>query len=152
MPLRAQVDGRWLNAAILSDTEWQELKGSRSLRMPCCGMPAYGRTSRLGTRHFYHAPGSHCGAEGESAEHLAAKAEIARACNELGWEAFSEFAGNNWRADVYATRGRHRVAFEIQWSRQSIEVTRRPPCSVRYWNHTEEHEFPSACAASVAYL
>lgn len=124
MPLRAQVDGISVNAALLSDAEWQALKASRSLRMPCCDTRGYQRTSRLGIRHFVHSPGSHCGAEGESSEHLAAKAEIVRACHEVGWDVQSEFAGDKWRADVYATRGRHRVAFEVQWSPQTLEQTR----------------------------
>lgn len=124
MPLRAQLDGQSLNAALLSETQWQALKGSRSLRMPCCDTPAHRRTSRLGTRHFAHSPGGHCGALGECAEHLAAKAEIMRVCHELGWDALSEYIGDKWRADVYAMRGRHRIAFEIQWSPQTLEVTR----------------------------
>lgn len=122
MPLRAQVDGVWLNAALLSQPEWEALK-ERSIRMPCCDVPAYRRTSSLGTRHFVHSPGSHCGAEGESSEHLAAKAEVVRACHELGWDVQTEFACQDWRADVYATQGRHRAAFEIQWSPQTFEVT-----------------------------
>ncbi len=124
MPLRAQFDGNSLNAVLLSETQWQVLKGSRSLRMPCCDALAYRRTSRLGTRHFAHSPGSHCGAEGESAEHLAAKAEIVVVCHELGWDALSEYVGDRWRADVYATRGPHRIAFEIQWSTQTLQITR----------------------------
>lgn len=124
MPLRVQLNENSLNAALLSETQWQALKGSRSLRMPCCDAPAYGRTSRLGTRHFAHSPRSHCGAEGECAEHLAAKAEIVRVCHELGWDALSEYVGNQWRADVYATRGRYRLAFEIQWSKQTLQATR----------------------------
>lgn len=124
MPLRVQLNGNSLNAALLSETQWQALKGSRSLRMPCCDAPAYGRTSRLGTRHFAHSPRSHCGAEGECAEHLAAKAEIVRVCHELGWDALSEYVGNQWRADVYAKRGRYRLAFEIQWSKQTLQATR----------------------------
>jgi hypothetical protein len=124
MPLRVQLDGNSINAALLSETQWQALKGSRSLRMPCCDALAYRRTSQLGTRHFAHSPRSHCGAEGECAEHLAAKAEIVRVCNELGWDAISEYVGDQWRADVYAMRGRHRLAFEIQWSTQTLQVTR----------------------------
>ncbi len=124
MPLRAQLDGNSINAALLSETQWEAFKGSRSLRMPCCDALAYRRTSRLGTRHFAHSPGSHCGAEGESAEHLAAKAEIVRVCHDLGWDAISEYVSDQWRADVYATRGRHHLAFEIQCSRQTLDVTR----------------------------
>jgi transposase len=92
--------------------------------MPCCDALAYRRTSRLGTRHFAHSPGSHCGAEGECAEHLAAKAEIVVVCHELGWDALSEYARDQWRADVYATRGPHRLAFEIQWSSQTLQTTK----------------------------
>lgn len=125
MPLRAQVDGVEVNAALLSQTEWQALKGSHSIRLPCCNRGAYRRVSRLGTRHFAHSPGGHCGALGESAEHLAAKAEIVNACHELGWDVQSEFACENWRADVYATKDGHRVVFEIQWSPQTLEDTRK---------------------------
>lgn len=124
MPLRAQLDGRSINAVLLSETEWQALKGSRLLRMPCCDAPAYRRTSRLGTRHFAHSPKHHCGTEGESAEHLAAKAEIVRVCHDLGWNADSEVAEGQWRADVLATRDRHRLAFEVQWSTQTLDATR----------------------------
>lgn len=124
MPLRAQLDGNSINAALLSEIQWQTLKGSQSLRMPCCDALAYRRTSRLGTRHFAHSPGSHCGAEGECAEHLAAKAEIVLVCHDLGWDALSEYVGDHWRADVYATRGPHRLAFEIQWSTQTLQITR----------------------------
>ena len=124
MPLRAQLGERSINAVLLSETEWLALKGSQFLRMPCCGAPAYRRTSRLGTRHFAHSPKHHCGAEGECVEHLAAKAEIVRVCHELGWTADSEVAEGQWRADVLATRDRHRLAFEVQWSSQTLDVTR----------------------------
>jgi len=124
MPLKAKLDGVWINAALLSEAEWLALRVSRSILMPCCGKRAYQRRSRLDTRHFVHSPGSHCGSPGESAEHLAAKAEIVRVCRDLGWDVQSEFAGENWRADIYATKTRHRIAFEVQWSPQSFEVTR----------------------------
>ncbi len=124
MPLRAQLDGRSINAALLSEAEWQTLKTSPLLRMPCCDAFAYRRTSHLGTRHFAHSSRNNCGAEGEREEHLAAKAEIVRVCHDLGWSADSEVAGGQWRADVLAARDRHRVAFEVQWSNQTLEITR----------------------------
>jgi len=37
-------------------------------------------------------------------------------------DALSEYVGNQWRADVYAKRGRYRLAFEIQWSKQTLQV------------------------------
>lgn len=127
MRLSAQLEGQSVNAALLSDAEWRGLKGSRRVRMPCCDTRGYARTSRLGTRHFVHSPGSHCEGEGESPEHLAAKAEIVRACDEQGWDVRSEFACDNWRADVYATRGNQRIVFEVQWSPQTLELVSKIP-------------------------
>ena len=94
--------------------------------MPCCDVPgATGAPVRPGAPGtWFRSAKNHCGAEGERAEHLAAKAEIVRVCNELGWAADSEVAEGQWRADVLAIRDRHRVAFEIQWSCQTLDVTR----------------------------
>jgi hypothetical protein len=123
MPLSAQLDGYPLDATVLSEAEWNTLK-SASLQMLCCNARAYKRISRLGTRHFVHSRSGHCGTERETAEHLAAKAEILRVCHELGWNAVPEYPGDNWRADVYAARGQHQLAFEIQWSNQTLDETR----------------------------
>lgn len=59
--------------------------------------------------------------EGESFYHLKAKADILRACARAGYEAATEIAGEGWRADVLATRGDVRVAFEVQWSFLRLE-------------------------------
>ncbi len=125
MPLRVQLGGNSIDATLLSETDWQALKGSPSLRMLCCEARCYLRTSPLGTQHFVHWPKSHCGAEGESAEHLEAKAGIVRRLRELRCDAVPEYRGDGWIADVYGTReGFSPVVFEVQWSRQSLEVTR----------------------------
>lgn len=59
--------------------------------------------------------------EGETFYHLKAKADIARACEHAGYSATTEMAGEGWRADVLATRGEARIAFEVQWSFLRLE-------------------------------
>ncbi len=67
---------------------------------------------------------SNCDCKPESPEHLSAKFEIIKACQENGWTATPEYAENEWRADVLATKNGKRIAFEIQWSNQTIDDTK----------------------------
>jgi hypothetical protein len=78
---------------------------------------AYGRTSPRGLQHFVHPPQSGCAHSGETHGHLIGKAEILGACAESGHEAQTEHTEDGWRADVLATRGDVRVAFEVQIGR-----------------------------------
>ena len=102
-----------------------ELKSKKSvLTLPCCEQEGYLRISRKGLKHFVHSKSAcPCNWKPESPEHLKAKVTIIEACRESGWEAVSEFSENDWRADVLAVQGRKRIAFEVQWSRQSYEET-----------------------------
>jgi hypothetical protein len=59
----------------------------------------------------------------ETSKHDSIKAEIFLACNDLGFLATQEYKGKGWRADVYATEGSKKVAFEIQISPQSLKKT-----------------------------
>jgi hypothetical protein len=54
--------------------------------------------------------------EGETFQHLKAKSDIVRACMRAGYQATTEIVGEGWRADVLASRGETRIAFEVQWS------------------------------------
>lgn len=129
MPLRAvdRITGTELIAPLLSEAEWQALKaaarlGQAELIMPCCGSAAELRTSKLGTRHFKHkARPQNCAWENETLEHLSAKAEIVIACQQAGYAVTPEHAEADWRADVLAVRGGARLAFEVQWTRQSLD-------------------------------
>lgn len=128
MPLRAFVDEQEVVAPLLSEEAWEALRErvlaeKLVVMLPCCDTPGYLRRSRLGTRHFAHkrstsADGVRCEMEGETLEHLKAKAEIVRAAKEAGYVAAPEIPGDGWRADVMATRpnGTGRIAFEVQWS------------------------------------
>ena len=77
------------------------------------------RVSKLGTQHFVHAHRSDtCTPAPESAEHLLLKSIVLRAVRDTGWNGDVEVCGpdGTWRADVMATRGSLRVAFEMQLS------------------------------------
>lgn len=129
MPLRALIDGRDLVAPLLDDVEWEELRADVrakrvALGLPCCATCAFPRVSKLGTRHFVHRRANGCSGSGETFQHLWTKAEVLHACAESGWEAQAEVAGDGWRADVLATRGEARIAFEAQWSPQEEEGSR----------------------------
>lgn len=118
MPLRAQVNGVDVIAPLLSEAAAAALRDSdAAIVLPCCGAAGYLRRSRLGTLHFAHKRGTHCdAAAGETIQHLKAKADIVVACQRAGFAALTEVAGADWRADVLATRGAARIAFEVQWS------------------------------------
>lgn len=129
MPLRAFFGEQELISTDLPQEQWDALKeavksGKKPLILPCCQQPGFLRVSSKGLRHFVHAKSSEtCDWKPESAEHLRAKSEIIAACRASGWHAIPEYAENDWRADVLATKNNLRIAFEVQWSPQTLEET-----------------------------
>lgn len=125
MPLRALLNGTDIIAPLLTLPEWQALRAEARARrfpvLPCCGAPAYGRTSPRGLQHFFHPPQSACERSSETTEHLYAKYAILQACRERGYEASTEWDEGPWRADVLARKDGRGVAFEVQWTRQSLD-------------------------------
>jgi hypothetical protein len=126
MPLRAVIDGSDVIAPLVADDEWSALRGrvrqkTAAVVLPCCEAGAFLRASKLGTKHFVHRRAAGCAGGGETYQHLWAKAEVVHACVEAGWNVATEVAGDGWRADVLASRGTARVAFEVQWSAQADE-------------------------------
>lgn len=117
--------------------EWINLKTkakSLDLKMNCCGSPAIMKTSALGTQFFAHkSKGSdNCDAgNGESKEHLYAKYIVSKTLHGMGWHVELEKRGSTpdgqvWIADIYAEKGRAKMAVEIQWSPQGyVETMRR---------------------------
>lgn len=119
---------------VEDDAAWRRLRESnaeaRDLRMPCCGAAVVLRTSPLGTRHFAHARRGPCSSAPETAEHLLAKRIVVDGIRRTAWSARTEQEGTTpdgerWRADVLATKGKAKVAVEIQWSRQDHDETLR---------------------------
>ncbi len=135
---------------------WNALRESnakdRNLRMPCCGACVVLRTSPLGTRHFAHAKRGPCTTAPETAEHLLAKRKVVEGIRRTGWTVKTEQEGTTpegerWRADVLATKGKGRVAIEVQWSRQEVEETfrrqsRYDDAEVRGLWLFRQHDFP----------
>ncbi|MGB3513808.1 MAG: competence protein CoiA family protein [Microcoleaceae cyanobacterium] len=95
--------------------------------MPCCEARGYLRTSKHKIKHFVHNKKDGCNYSSETWQHLLCKTEIARACKAMGYDVKTEASGLDWRADVLATKQVKnqlvQLAFEVQWSPQSLEET-----------------------------
>ncbi len=98
--------------------------------MACCGADAVLKTTAQGTQFFAHkSKSSSCSvSDGESRDHQFAKYVVCRTLHELGWNVQTEKRGSTpdgriWVADVYAEKGKTKVAVEIQWSPQSFVDT-----------------------------
>lgn len=130
MPLRAYIDNEEIISIDQSDEKWNDLKKRLKtkeslLTLPCCKQEGFLRTSSKGLKHFVHAKSDNtCDWRPESPEHLKAKIEIIEACKENDWKAIPEFAETNWRADVLAIQNGKKIAFEVQWSKQTFEETK----------------------------
>ena len=158
MPLKCVSDSEEFFAFNITNVEeWHELRArnaqDRSLHMQCCGAGVVLKTSKLGTRYFAHARKGPCLTAPESSEHLRAKEIIATAVQRAGWLARVEQTGQTndqqtWIADVLASRGgKTAIAFEVQWSRQSLEETVKRQdvyrsASVRGLWLMRQHDFP----------
>lgn len=135
MPLKCFRDDQPILAFDMeTEAAWaalrQENAVQKNLRMPCCGAGVTLRTSKLGTKHFAHSRRGPCATAPESAEHLLAKRAIVDGARMARWDAVTEQAGESaelgpWIADVLATKDVKKIAFEVQWSRQRDDETRR---------------------------
>jgi hypothetical protein len=129
MPLRAFINDEEVLAPFISDTDWQVLKSQKpNIVLPCCGQYGFFRVSKLGTKHFVHKNKTGCNWNSETWQHLLTKTEIVKACKQAGYEAKTEVSASDWRADILATKqsnqGLIQVALEVQWSPQTLEVTK----------------------------
>jgi hypothetical protein len=135
MPLKCIRNGNQIFAFnYANDDAWKALRNENAdtndLRMECCNSKVVLRTSPLGTRHFAHSRLGECTTAPETAEHLLAKDTVAKAAIRAGWQVAVEQRGNTangelWIADVLATNAKGKsVAFEVQWSRQTIDETK----------------------------
>ncbi|TRW17968.1 competence protein CoiA [Glacieibacterium frigidum] len=132
MPLRCLDDtGADVHAFAVPPDAWTALaadnRARRHLGMPCCGARVSLKRSALGLQFFAHVGRGGCTTGDESPEHLALKQIAVDAARAHGWHAETEVAADDgtWRADVLATRGRARVAVEVQWSPQDDAETLR---------------------------
>lgn len=115
--------------------DWISLKEDKEseFKMPCCGVDAILKTSRLGTQFFAHkarAKYKSCASSKESPDHIHIKYLVSKELYKQGWSVEVEKRGQtddgeNWIADVYAEKGKAKIAIEVQWSPQSFVETKR---------------------------
>ena len=136
MPLRClnSHDGKSLLAIDLTPAGWDQLRADnlkkRHLSMPCCNAGVVLKTSKLGTRFFAHKRIGDCTVTGETEHHLKLKTIAVEVARSFGWDAETEVSGKTpdgeeWIADMLATKGEAKVAIEIQWSPQTSDETLR---------------------------
>jgi len=132
MPLRCIDEvGESVHSFEIEHERWnalrEENKRHQHLRLPCCGGGTVLKTSRLGTHFFAHHKNGECGGAPESLDHLQIKEIVAKEMRECGWHAETEVTGycpngEQWRTDVLASKANVKVAVEVQWSPESIDV------------------------------
>ena len=115
--------------------DWIALKEDKNstFKMTCCGSRAILKTSKLGTQFFAHKvkpKDSNCSTGGESAEHIHIKYLVMKELDRNGWAVEVEKRGatpngEEWIADIYAEKGKAKIAIEVQWSPQAFIETKR---------------------------
>lgn len=135
MPLKCFRGEEEIYSFEMESNEWwerlrEENAKTKILRMTCCGAAVVLKTSPLGTKYFAHARKGPCKTAPETAEHLLAKKTIIEGLSRTDWAAKPEQdgetpSGEKWTADVLASKEALKVAFEVQWSRQTGDETRR---------------------------
>jgi hypothetical protein len=130
MPFRAVVDGENLLSLRIDKEAWRSLTarvraGEDLVRMTCCQSPGILKISSRGRQFFAHrSQPVECEWKPESPAHIELKAVVHEAVLGVGgWAAEVEASGTNWQADVLATRGKVRIAIEVQLSTQGQAKT-----------------------------
>jgi hypothetical protein len=127
MPLRALFNNAEIHSYEFDALQWQKLKQeykNQDLIMTCCGQNGIPKTSKLNNFYFAHKSLSDCLCAKESAEHLYLKFLIAKIAHESGWDVTTEKQGTTqngeaWIADVFCTKNKAKLAFEVQLSQQA---------------------------------
>ncbi len=129
MPLKAIINNKEIISSLLNSEDWNNLKQeikkyNYDVIISQTGKKGYLRKSSLGLQHFAHKQGEKpLDWKPESVQHLLAKDQIVKGCQDAGWQAIPEFKENDWEADILTFYNNIRVAFEVQWSYQTYEKT-----------------------------
>jgi len=123
----ALLDGEPVVAFDLDQADFAVLK-TRSRSSPGClrfsdGLVAIPRSGTSVGQHFSHKPGEGGTTEPETIHHIEAKRAVRDVARARGWDAQIEARDPEglWVADVLLTRGATKVAFEVQWSPQTVD-------------------------------
>ena len=127
MSIRAMLNSESIHSFNYDSDTWDLLKKTYKnldLSMPCCGVSAIPKTSKLNNYFFAHKKQGECVTAPETAEHLYLKTLISKIALSEGWEVTTEKQGQTptgelWIADIYCTKGNAKLAFEVQWSSQT---------------------------------
>lgn len=138
MPLKCFNNNKPIYSFDFNEDEWEALrkenKQTKCLETSCCNEKVVLKTSPLGTRYFAHIRKGECKTAPMTAEHILAQLHIIDGIKRTNWDFEPEAnpekceitpTGREWQADVLATKNKHKIAFEVQWSRQSIKETLR---------------------------
>src|SRR5699024_8034414 len=87
------------------------------------GLHAVPRSGRVIGAHFAHRKGEGGNTEPETLHHINARRVIRDVGLELGWQVEIEarHPQGRWQADALLSKGRRRIAFEVQWSPQGVD-------------------------------
>lgn len=123
-------DGEPVVAFDLSDEEFEVVR-ARYRADPSClvlpdGTPAVPRRTQVVRAHFARKAGFPGTTETETVHHVRAKRAVRDAALAAGWGAQVEARAPSgaWQADVLVWRDECRLAFEVQWSAQTVEEYR----------------------------
>lgn len=113
-------------------------------------------------QYFAHKGDSNCSAAPETEAHLLLKRMTVEAARTNGWDVETEAvgttaSGEQWKADVLARKGDHKMAIEIQWSAQTNEETLRRQAryalsGVRCYWLMRQRKFPISHALPAARI
>jgi hypothetical protein len=135
MPLRAIVINLYTGeekefiTSLLSSERWSDLKNAiknKKVEVLVASTNKKGiiKRSKLGLQYVAHKKGeAPINWKPESDQHLYLKHLVAQACQRAGWTPKVEVAGPGYISDVLASKNDRKIAFEIQWSKQSLERT-----------------------------
>lgn len=120
-------NGRPVDAASISSTDWEALKQSAQLGdfvMPCCKAPAVLKTSINGL-HFFSHLSDECDTAPETKWHKSGKAAVLAALACMGIDGDEEKpghspAGDKWEADVLFSFSGRTIVIELQRSYQHL--------------------------------
>ena len=130
MALKALVNGKPLCSLDLSLEEWRAVQAQKPpIRMYCCQTRGYMRI-REEFQEFVHYRGTDdCLGRPDSPVHDLLKVAVMNAARANSWiadvEVVDPSSSRAWIADVLASKGRVRIAFELQISPIAKEVLRR---------------------------